>query len=382
MKITIVCGFFLPVPPEAGGALEKMWWRIARHYGRHGHTVTIISRRWRDWPHDETRDGVSFLRLPGANHRARLWQNLLLDAVWGWRVLRVLPPADILITNTVALPIFVRRFRPDAGLLVVNLNRFPKGQIRWYQSASRIQAASSSIKTAAIQQAPALANRINVVPNSIDCRRLSDAVGERSQDPSVLIIGFMGRIHPEKGLHTLVLAARKLEARLGLPPWRIVLRGPLDVPRGGGGEAYLRHLQSLAPELWQRDRIALADPLFNEQALAQAYRDLDVFCYPTEAAEGEAHPVAVLEAMACGLPVVCTDLPVFRDQLQSGRNALIVPLSNPDKLCEALAQLLGNTGLRQTLGTTAQETVSTLDDEVIAAQHLADYESLLNSAHA
>ena len=37
MKITIVCGFLLPVPPVSGGAMEKMWWRLARLYVRRGH---------------------------------------------------------------------------------------------------------------------------------------------------------------------------------------------------------------------------------------------------------------------------------------------------------------------------------------------------------
>ena len=54
MKITIVCGFLLPVPPVAGGAMEKMWWRLARLYARRGHQVTLLSRRWPGWADDET----------------------------------------------------------------------------------------------------------------------------------------------------------------------------------------------------------------------------------------------------------------------------------------------------------------------------------------
>ncbi len=379
MKITIVSGFFLPVPPVAGGAMEKMWWRLARIYAQQGHEVTLISRRWPGWPDEETSGGVRFLRLPGFDHRRKLWQNLLLDARWGWRVRAALPDADILITNTVALPVFVRALRPKSGLLVVNLNRYPKGQLRWYRRAARVQAASGIIASAARQQAPALADRIRVVPNSIDCSAFSGPSPTRVAGAPVTI-GFMGRINPEKGLLTLVAAAALLAQKTDLPPWRIVLRGPVDIPRGGGGPEFVRELQARAPDLWRDGRVALAEPLFDPAALAQAYRELDVFCYPTEAAEGEAQPVAVLEALAAGLAVVATDLPCFADQLRSGHNALLVPPASAPGLAAALEQLLRDPAGRSALAAHGREAIWALDDHAVATQHLADFAALLHES--
>jgi glycosyltransferase involved in cell wall biosynthesis len=379
MTITIVCGFLLPVPPVAGGAMEKMWWRLARLYAHRGHRVTLISRRWPGFPDEETVDGVRLLRVAGFDHRKQLWKNLLLDAWWGFRVLRVLPDADILITNTVTLPVFVRQLRARAGLLVVNLNRFPKGQVRWYVDAARIQAASGIIATEAIRQAPARAPVVRLTPNPVDCSLFAGPAPAR-EIGAPLTIGFMGRIHPEKGLLTLANAAALLAKEPDLPPWRIILRGPTEVPRGGGGEGFLRELQAAAPELWRAGRLAHAAALYDPAELARAYRSLDVFCYPTEAAEGEAHPVAVLEAMAAGLPVVATDLPCFADQLRSGENALLVPPDDAAALASALARLLREAGLRTSLGTCAREAIWALDDSVVADQHLADYTKLLHAA--
>lgn len=381
MRITIVCGFFLPIPPVSGGAVEKMWWRLAKIYARRGHTVTLISRHWADWPAEEQREGVHLLRLRGMNHRRRLWQNLLLDAVWGWRVQRALPSADILITNTVALPTFVRRFRRAAGLLVVNLNRFPKGQVRWYQSAARIQAASGAIAAAAARQAPALVDRIKIAPNPVDCQRLASMESPRLDDDCIRI-GFLGRIHPEKGLATLIKAVEQLSLDANLPSWQLVLRGPADVPRGGGGEAFVASLRALAPQLWAEERIVLESPLFDDAALAQAYHALSIFCYPTVAFNGEAHPVAVLEAMATGLPVVVSDLPVFADQLHANVNALLVPPGDAPQLAEALRSLIKDPALRSRLGLHARETIWALDDETVATQHLEDFEILLSNASA
>ncbi len=378
MTITIVCGFLLPVPPVAGGAMEKMWWRLARLYVRRGHRVTLISRRWPGWADDETVDGVRLLRVTGFDQRKRLWQNLLLDALWGFRVLRALPEADILITNTVALPVFVRQLRARSGLLVVNLNRYPKGQVRWYSRAARLQAASGIIASAAAAQAPRLADRIKLTPNPVDCSQFAGPAPARAGD-APLTIGFMGRIHPEKGLLTLAAAATLLAKETDLPPWRIVLRGPVEVARGGGGPEFVQRLQAVGPDLWRDGWLALAPALSDPAALAAAYRTLDVFCYPTEAADGEAHPVAVLEAMAAGLTVVATDLPCFADQLRSSENALLVPPQNAKDLAGALARLLREPALRCTLGGRARETISTLDDATIAEQHLADYEQLLHA---
>ncbi|MEJ1971724.1 MAG: glycosyltransferase [Lacunisphaera sp.] len=175
-------------------------------------------------------------------------------------------------------------------------------------------------------------------------------------------------------------AAGLLAQRADLPAWRLILRGPVDVPHGGGGESFVAELRALAPVLWADGRLALAPALFDPIELAGAYRALDVFCYPTEAAEGEAHPVAVLEAMAAGPAIVATDLPCFAGQLQTGHNALLVPPADPVALAAALERLVRDATGRAALAARARETIWALDDDAVATQHLADFESLLHAA--
>ena len=59
--------------------------------------------------------------------------------------------------------------------------------------------------------------------------------------------------------------------------------------------------------------------------------------------------LAVLEAMSAGLPVVATDIPVFREYLTDGRDALLVPPADVDRLAEAMARLMADEALRRRL---------------------------------
>ena len=65
MKITILQGPFLPVPPLQGGACEKLWYQLGREFARLGHEVVSVSRRFPSLSDDETVDGVRYLRVRG-----------------------------------------------------------------------------------------------------------------------------------------------------------------------------------------------------------------------------------------------------------------------------------------------------------------------------
>jgi hypothetical protein len=71
----------LPVPSVAGGAMGKMWWRLARLYVGRGLRVTLISRRWPGWPGDETVDDIHLLRVAGHRKRFGTISRALRDAM-------------------------------------------------------------------------------------------------------------------------------------------------------------------------------------------------------------------------------------------------------------------------------------------------------------
>jgi glycosyltransferase involved in cell wall biosynthesis len=388
MRITIVNGFFLPVPPVSGGSTEKSWYNLAREFAARGHPVTLISRRWRDFPHDETRDGIRHLRLPGWDHQSRLLRNLVLDFWWSWRVFFALPDADIVVVNAVALPMWLGWLKPRAGRVVIMTGRMPKGQYRRYRHIARVLAASSYVRDRVLAENPGLGPVMQVRGYPIDWRLLAvesgmAPAGLPESQPGEIILGYVGRIHEEKGLMLLASALKLLAAMPGLPAWRLLLCGPSDVARGGSGAAFRGQLLHRLSAVMNASRFHLLDPQFNERTLAGVYQRIQVFCYPSLAAQGETFGVAVAEAMAAGAVPVVSRLACFTDFVRDGQNGLVFDHAAPDaaeQLAAALARLLGEAGFRERLAAAARADARAYDYATYAETLLADFAQLTDPA--
>lgn len=377
MRISIVMGFFLPVPPLAGGATEKIWLRLGELMSRSGHDVTIVSRRWPGLPHREHSGRLVHLRLPGMRHTRWLPVNLLLDLFWGLKVLWALPKGDIVVCNTVSLPVYLPQLRPSAGRVAVVLGRMPKGQNRLYGNVHSILATSAAVAHRAREENPRLASRIFRFPNPVDWHQLA-AASRQGANGQPLTLAYVGRIHPEKGLEQLLEAAVTLAQDHGLPRWRLRLIGPVTVAQGGGGEAYRAALaQKFAPMLGER--LSIEPPIFNPEELAAVYGRIDVFCYPSLAAQGEGLSIAPIEAMAAGAVPVVSELDCYRDLIVPGENGLQFGQTSPNAvhdLTELLRRLLTDDTFRRQAAKNAQVTARRFDYAVTAEALLSEFARL------
>jgi glycosyltransferase involved in cell wall biosynthesis len=373
LKITIVQGAFLPVPAIMGGAVEKVWFALGREFAQRGHEVTHISRQHRDLPASETIDGVHCLRVAGFDAPRSLILLKALDFVYSFRVLRHLPPGDILVTNTFFLPILAR----DAtrGKIYVHVARYPKGQMRLYGRAARLQTVSRTVADAIEREAPALAERVRVIPYP------SIEDGEGSAPPTSNGLRgkellFVGRVHPEKGLDLLIRAVSSL-SREQLKGWRLVIVGPSEVRLGGGGEDYRKHLQALAAPV--ADLIDWIGPVFDSAELAGYYRRAAVFVYPSLANRGETFGLAPLEAMAHGCVPVVSALGCFQDYIEDRVNGAIFDHEGrqPEQyLARELAALVGDPARVATLSAAAELKSREYELGRVAELYLADFASL------
>jgi len=176
------------------------------------------------------------------------------------------------------------------------------------------------------------ANRVRVVPLGLELgdllQRTPDVRGMRSAlgfADENFVVGFVGRLVPIKDVETLIRAAAL--AGEGVPSLRVVIAG--DGECRGALEKVVRDLQ-LADRVrfvgWQRDLLAL-------------YSTFDLFVLSSL---NEGTPVALIEAMAAGVPAIATSVGGVPDVLLDGGSGVLVPPHDSSALsramCAAIAQ--------------------------------------------
>lgn len=360
------------MPPLRGGAVEKMWFELGKQFSQHGHEVCHVSRRFPGLSQEELIEGVHHVRVPGSDTPSNGLYLKLLDLLYSLRVLRVLPPADILITNTFWLPILAARSQQRLGRIVVDVQRMPKGQMRYYRRSSCLRANSAAVAHAISQESPFLRGRIRTIHNPLPF--LPPPIAETPRESVIL---YCGRLHPEKGL-ALLIEAFRLACKLGLIGWTLRLVGPADTAAGGGGLSWLEGL--LAGPQAAGLPIEWLGPIYGEPELIQQYRKAAIFAYPSLAERGETFGLAPLEAMACGAVPIVSDLACFRDFITPGQNGLVFNHRAPDPalcLAQEMLSLARDPHRRSIMVEAAMSVRNTHHPATIARQFLDCFENLI-----
>ncbi|MGW2145398.1 GT4 family glycosyltransferase PelF [Nonomuraea bangladeshensis] len=198
-------------------------------------------------------------------------------------------------------------------------------------------------------------DRIRIMYNGVDPGEFPPV--ESAPDEPTLV--FMGRIDPLKDLHTLLRAFAIVREKV--PDARLRIFG--GVP--DGNEPYHESCLQLAEELGVTDAARFEGRVTTPAA---AYHAGDVVAL-TSISEG--FPYTVVEAMACGLPVVVTNVGGVAEAV--GEAGMVVPPRDHVSAAEAMVRLLRDTGLRRRLGALARERVL---ERFTLRQSLDDYRSV------
>ena len=136
------------------------------------------------------------------------------------------------------------------------------------------------------------------------------------------------------------------------------------------------HLEAEAAQRDIADLVEFTGWLPFEQ-IPDEMRSADLFVLPSIV---EGMPLVLLQAMACGLPVIATEVSGSVDLVQQGRNGVLVPAKDPAALAEALTALLDDRSLCSQMGARSREIALTMDWSEIARSYSALYQAVL-SAH-
>ncbi|MBA2964518.1 MULTISPECIES: glycosyltransferase family 4 protein [Ramlibacter] len=167
---------------------------------------------------------------------------------------------------------------------------------------------------------------INGVPEPLAVRRTVPAVS-----PHVV---FLGNLSERKGVPELLQALTQ-PALVGVP---------LRLSLAGGG--HVEHYSNLAQQLGVADRVTFHGWAGREQ-VSRLLADADVMVLPSH---DEGLPLAILEALAHGVAVLCTPVGEIPNVLANGRDARFVAPGDPASIARGLAQLLADRDMRERLG--------------------------------
>jgi phosphatidylinositol alpha-mannosyltransferase len=192
-----------------------------------------------------------------------------------------------------------------------------------------------------------------VIPNGVDVDRYRRAVPiARWQDGTQNIL-FVGRHEPRKGLIELLKAFRILRKTGCQCRLLVVGSGPQE--REARRYVATRRLQGV--EFLGR---------VSDAEKAQLFKTADVYVSP--ATGGESFGIVLLEAMAAGTPIVCSDIHGYKGVVRRGREGLLVPTRKPKAIASAVGKLLGDDALRAEMGRNGQARAADFSWERVTAK--------------
>lgn len=211
------------------------------------------------------------------------------------------------------------------------------------------------------------ADRVRRIRNGIDLAPFATVAAARDRAPEhSLRVGLVGRLAPEKGVDLFIQAARVVVDAMPAVRFQVV---------GEGAERAA--LQAQIESLGLQQHVALAG---HKEAMKEVYAGLDVL---VSASRQEGLPVALLEGMASGLPLVGTAVGEVPTLLQSASGALetgmMVAPGDPRALADAILTVLREERLRLAMGVNAHALISR---EFSAVRMAAEYRTVYREAIA
>lgn len=372
--------------PLVGGA-ERFMGEFAVSAHGLGRNVTLLTARWdRRWPQRLTYRDLPVIRLP--QPKLRFVGTLVYMASLSRWLRRHLRQFDLvfvsLLKHDAAAAIWaVGKHRP---VVLIAEGSGSTGDCAWQQEAflgrwirrvcyraDAVIAPSREIE-AELWQAGYPRDRVHFLPHGVDLppprtpelqRTARQALATanplmRATEEERLAV-FVGRLHPGKGLAELIDAWPQVLAQHPRSKLWLVGDGPMeDELRRRVNQLGLSHYVVLAGRF---DDV--------REVLAAA----DLFVFPSHQ---EGMSLALLEAMAAGLPIVASDIPGNRAILEAEQEAVFVPVGDADALAAGIGRVLSEPGRAEELGARARARVERqFCLEKTVADHLALFDQLV-----
>jgi glycosyltransferase involved in cell wall biosynthesis len=208
--------------------------------------------------------------------------------------------------------------------------------------------------------------RISIIPNGIDMSEYASLPRKGSfrkkfgfSQKKILL--YLGRINRVKGLDVLVEAYAHLVNEMKCDDVVLVIVGPDD--------GYLNELRLLIERLGIDGKVAIVGPLYDREKL-EGYVDADVYVLPSRY---ETFPMSLLEAYACGKPVIASKVGDIKDLVINGVTGLLFERGNIGQLADCIQYILNDESRAIEMGLKGKQFVNqnfTIEKVVDELQHV------------
>lgn len=393
MKVAFVCQHLDTVLPPHQNSIGIWTYEVARLLS--ATDTTILARRWPGQPSSTVIDdiGVELLDcLPASfwGRASRIWGlvsprsplfsyrffaiDFLLQAV---RRLRRLSPDIVHIQNFPQYAPIIRKAAPKAAIVLhmhcdwlAQLDRDAMSLA--VESSDMVVGCSEHVVAAARKRFPEADTIFAVLPNGAPVAQLAAMNGPRS-DRLVL---FVGRVSPEKGVHTLLEAWPKVSELF--PDAKLDIVGPAaETPREflvdlsddndvrdlsrfyRGGRcfsgSYHAALQGMIPKHLQRTITFVGAESYDQ--VMKRYSGASVLVNPSLS---EAFGMSLVEAQAAGTPVIATRAGGMPEIIEATGGGVVVDKNDPAALADAVIRFLSDRSLSDVVGQRGAQRVSSL----------------------
>ncbi len=334
---------------------------LARFLQRAGWEITVVTRVNR--PEDAARITAAGLRLvPMPLERARLVSPG--DLAYLWRLFRLYRRERPAVVHHVAMkPILYGSLAALGARQAGVVNALAGLGYLFTQTGGRVRVVRNLV-LAVFRRLFARERTRVIVQNAEDHALFREQVGVPEKnlrlvrgsgvDPTKhtvvghgprarLVVALVARLLRDKGIPEFAEAARILRA--DGQAIRFVIAGAVDEENPNSlstAEAQALHNEGAVE--W----------LGHQADVAEVYRGADIAVLPSHR---EGLPKSLLEAMACGLPIVTTDTSGCRELVTDGVNGLLVPVRDARALADAIRRLAGDSGLRERMGAAGRRRV-------------------------
>ncbi len=345
MRITLVISQLGP-----GGA-ERVMSKMANYWAERGHEISLITyslakQDFYKLNSDVRRIGLDLMRESpniGWTIKNLIWRVIQLrKAIMSTRPQLVISFLDrtnvltLIASIGLKIPVIVSE-RCDPLSVPIGNRIYEILRTKFYPRASAIVVQSEGVRQWA--QKFISDRKLFIIPNPVEIVSETDISPSNCKAPDHNVIIGMGRLSREKGFDLLIKAFQKCAS--DHPEWSLVIYGD------GTERAALEELRR---DLELNGRVQLPG---TTKKPAEALNDADLFVTPSRT---EGFPNALLEAMACGLPVISFDCPSGpREIIRNGVDGLLVPPNDVDALAAAMGRLMSDKEERDRLAARAPE---------------------------